>query len=277
MLRLVDRALAASRASRRIALRPAFDAASENDWRELVKDIAALANSGGGVILFGQDVVPPETARIAEEFARFTTVEVDFQVVQASKTRAAIVVEEAETPVVFPKGLVYFRHGAKSEPVTSGDLEALIKRRVTALRRSWLGAVKRVVEAPGVSAGAAVLPQEIRDSTEPGAMPIRVVQDPRAPAFRVIDYDRTHPYRQKEVLSALRERLGNPAMNAFDLQAVRHVHHTDDSPDFAHKPVFGTRQYSAKFIDWLAEQAKRDPEFFRSAREQYIRARKHAS
>jgi hypothetical protein len=276
MHRLVERALAAQRASRRIALRPSFDASSDADWSELVRDIAALANSGGGVVLFGAGVELPDRARIEEELARVTAVKIEFSIVQASNTRTAIVVEEAETPVVFAKGVVYFRHGAKSEPVTSADLEDLIRRRLHALRRSWLGAVRRVVEAPG-GTSAAVLPREIRDSDEPGAMPIRVVHDPRAPAFRVVDYDKTHPFRQKEVLSALRERLKNPAINAFDLQAVRHVHHTDDNPDFAHKPAFATRQYSVKFIDWLVEQAQRDPDFFRSAREQYIRTRRQAS
>ena len=43
---LLDRALAATRESRRIAFRRSFDAASANDWSEIVRDIVAMANSG---------------------------------------------------------------------------------------------------------------------------------------------------------------------------------------------------------------------------------------
>jgi hypothetical protein len=267
MPRLLDRALAATRASRRIAFKPAFDAGSAQDWCEIVRDVVAMANSGGGVILFG---TAPDRTRITEEIHRYTGVQfADFEIVEN-----ALVIEEARTPIVFSragpcgfeKGMLYFRHGAKSEPATTEDVDGAIKRRVNTLLRSWLS-VKRV----------AVLPQEIRDSEDPRATPIRIVHDPRAPAFRLVDYDKTHPHRQKEVLHALRERLSELALNQFDLQAVRHIHHTDDNPDFAHKPVFGTRQYSAKFIDWVVEQVRRDPAFFQTAREQYIRTRRAAS
>jgi len=37
--------------------------------------------------------------------------------------------------------------------------------------------------------------------------------------------------------------------------------------------MFGTRQYSQKFLDWLVEQAEKDPLFFSSARTEYGRTR----
>jgi schlafen family protein len=309
MPQLVDRALAARRESRRIEFKSAFDAGSTQYWCEIVKDIVAIANSGGGVILFGVDnsgrptggdvtsLLEIDPAAIADQIHRYSDSNfADFEVVETSKESnrlAALVIENATTPIVFSRpgaytsadgkqkcafsqGTLYFRHGAKSEPGTTADVDDAIKRRVNALRRSWLSAVKRVVEAPTRSS-VAVLPSEIRDSDSLEATPIRVVRDPRAPAFRLVDYDKTHPFRQKEVLAALRSRLSDMTINQFDLQAIRHVYNTDASVDFAHKPVFGTRQYSAKFIDWLVEQVRVNPGFFASAREQYIRTRRTAS
>src|SRR5213595_441601 len=79
--------------------------------------------------------------------------------------------------------------GARSEPATTNDLAAIVQRRIDAARRDWLGAVRRVVK------GAA----------QP--VDVRIVDDRRAPAYRVVDYDKTHPYRQKELLAALRARV----------------------------------------------------------------------
>lgn len=306
---LVDRALAARRESRRIEFKSAFDVRSTQDWCEIAKDIVALANSGGGVILFGVDntgkptgadttaLLEIDPAAIADQIHRYTDSNfADFEILEASKDShrlAALVIETADTPIVFSRpgaytdaggeqkcafsqGTVYFRHGAKSEPGTTADIDDAVKRRVNALRRSWLSAVRRVVEAPTRSP-VAVLPSEIRDSDSDEATPIRIVNDPRAQAFRLIDYDKTHPFRQKEVLAALRSRLSDTTINQFDLQAVRHVHNTDGNPDFAHKPVFGTRQYSAKFIDWVVERVRESSRFFEMARQEYIRTRRTAS
>jgi hypothetical protein len=52
---LVSSALAATRESRRIEFKQSFDPASAGEWCELIKDIVALANSGGGIIVFGLD------------------------------------------------------------------------------------------------------------------------------------------------------------------------------------------------------------------------------
>lgn len=245
----LERALVAKRESRRVAFRKRLDAG-------VVKDAVAIANSGGGVIVFEEG--PIERAALGD---------VKFEIVDAvkdSKSVVALIIEEAPVPIVMD-GIVYVRHGAKSEPATTKDLAGVIDRRVSAHRKSWLSAVRSVVQPRQQPA----LSSEVRDSDSPSATPIRVVTDPRAPAFRVIDYDRTHPYRQKELLAAFRERVPERPINQFDLLSVRHTHGIDANPDFSHKSLFGTRQYSQKFLDWLVEGAERDGTFFSEARARY--------
>jgi hypothetical protein len=271
----LERALAATRESRRVGFREAFDAGSEDDWRTLARDVVAFANSGGGVVLFGVNrkgepggaTISLDRATVLERVREHVDAVPDLDVVTAAKDGqpvVAVIVEEVASPIVWKDGTLLFRHGAKSEPATTKDVAAVIERRATELRRSWLTAVRRVVQKP-----ESFLPPEVRDSDSPDATPIRVVDDPRAPAYRVIDYDKTHPYRQKELLAALRQRLPARAINQFDLLAVRHVHNTDNRPDFTHKPMFGTRQYSEKFLSWLLSEAQRDEHFFESARQKY--------
>lgn len=64
MTDLIERALAAKRESKYIEFKDNLDPNSPGDWCEIVKDIVAMANSGGGVIVFGLDSsgVPTRTA-----------------------------------------------------------------------------------------------------------------------------------------------------------------------------------------------------------------------
>ena len=272
----IEHALTARRRSRRVEFRDRFDARSDDDWCELIRDIVALANSGGGVVIFtGDDLAAVSSldgTEIAAQVGRFVETDfADFRVTEAARDARRVIVltvGEARVPMVFskpgcaPPGTVYFRHGAKSRPATTEDIAAAMDRRANALRRSWLTAMKRVVEAP-----------EGFFADDAAATPIRVVEDPRAPAYRVVDYDKTHPYRQKEVLATLRQRFPGRPLNQFDLLAIRHVHGIDERPEFSHKSMYGTRQYSQKFLDWLTDQAARDAEFFDSARAEYSKHR----
>ena len=249
MADLLARALAARRQSRRVVFRTAAD----DDWRETVRDVVAFANSGGGVILLEH---APGRAAIASHIHELTGSDfANFDVVDAvkeGKAIVAVIVGETDAPIVFTGGTIYFRHGSKSEPATSKDLEKASERKLKAVRKSFLNAVRRVVEEPS------------------DATPVRIVDDPHAQAVRVIDYDKTHPYRQKELLAALRSALpaGRP-LNQFDLRVVRHLHGIDDIPAFSHKTLYGTRQYSRKFLDWLIAQGTRDPQFFDEARRKF--------
>ena len=270
----IERALAARRESRRVAFRDSF---GEGDWPKLVRDVVALANSGGGVVLFGvtrsgdasgADLASvPGISQLVERICETTDADFDdlefIDAMKQGKVVRALSVGAAMTPLVID-GTVLVRHGGRSGPATSADIAAAIDRRVKTAQREWLSAMRRAIRAPVVE--------------EPvGAMPIRVVEDTRAPAYRLVDYDKTHPYRQKELLAAFRERVPGRPVNQFDLLAIRHMHHTDERPEFSHQSLFGTRQYSQKFLDWLVEQARSDPQFFETARAEYSRRRAQSS
>jgi hypothetical protein len=269
----LDHALAARRRSRSVELRRTFDPRSDEDWLGIVRDLVAIANSGGGVILLGESA----GAVTVQDFNVRLTEQTDGRLPELELVRAdrdgdsmlALIIGEPATPIVFADGTLFFRHGAKTEPATTADLAAAIERRMHALHKIWL------TTATGAGRSTmAVLPAEIRDSTSPEAMPIRIVDDPHAATVRLIDYDRTHPYRQKELLAGLRERLPGTPLNQFDLLSIRHVHGTDEKPEFSHQPMFGSRQYSERFLEWLIGQANRDPEFFAAARAEYMRTRR---
>jgi hypothetical protein len=257
MRHILERALAAKRRSRRVELRDRFDAGSDGEWSDLVIDISAFANSGGGVVVFAEGVAVPDASTIVQKVQGLTGTEF----ADLETAGRAIVVGAARVPIVF-RGTLFFRHGGKSKPATTEDIAKLMERRINSLRKSWLTAVKRAVQMP-----------EGFFSESPGATPIRVVEDPRAPAYRMIDYDKTHPYRQKELLAKFRERLPERPINQFDLLAVRHKHNIDERPEFSHKGLYGTRQYSQKFVDWLTEQAATVPLFFETARADYQQRR----
>jgi hypothetical protein len=116
-----------------------------------------------------------------------------------------------------------------------------------------------------------LLPPEVVESDLPSATPIRLVADPSAPAYRKIDPDHTHPYRQKEVVKLLKERLsGRKEVTSHDVFCVRKVHGIDGSrSDFYYKSKFASPQYSEAFVNWLAEQYEKDPVFFDKAKKAF--------
>jgi len=105
---------------------------------------------------------------------------------------------------------------------------------------------------------------------------IRLTTDPHAPLYGQVDPDRSHPYRQKEVIREANERLVGVTVNAFDVLSVRRVHAISEEsrPEFVHVPKFGSPQYSDAFVDWLVGECERDPQFFSKAKTNYLATRK---
>ncbi|MEY2539932.1 MAG: hypothetical protein QOG67_3672 [Verrucomicrobiota bacterium] len=267
----IQNPVAAEGESRCIDFKSSFDPDSPADCCELIKDIVAIANSGGGSILVGVDdagnccgpdgsakLLSVDPAVITDKIAKYTGVQFDAFAKTAAKRHrfkvGLITIGSADPPMVFEKpgtyavengkqktafaaGTLYVRHGAKSEPARSADVARLIARSVERARKEWLSSVKKVTTAPPGST-ISVLPPKVIQSSDPEATPIRITNDPKAPGYQLVDPDKTHPWRQKELLQELNKSLPTK-IGSFDLLAARRVHGTDADPNFVYKPHFG--------------------------------------
>jgi hypothetical protein len=135
------------------------------------------------------------------------------------------------------------------------------------LRKEWLSGVRKVVNAPP-GAHVAILTDQAKAAAGGDAVAIRVVDDADAPAYRRVDFDTTHPYRQRELLDLLNRRLrAETRVTGYDIQCVRKQHGVDGNDDFFHMPRYGgSPQYSDAFVDWLVANNADDPDFFSKAR-----------
>lgn len=178
---LIQRAIIAKRESKYVEFKAGFDPGSAADWVEITKDVVAIANSGGGVIIFGLDSAgapakssllslgQTDPADFANKIGKYTgTTLPEFEIQEREKLGQKIIVfviHAAHLPIIFQKpgtydvgggkqktafgvGTVYFRHGAKSEPGNSDDIRSVIERQLESIRRSWIKNVRKVVQAP---------------------------------------------------------------------------------------------------------------------------------
>src|SRR4051812_46775390 len=258
--------------------------------RELARARGARANSGGGVTPLGVrraglpagTEIPPLARNVLrsaiERYTGSNFDDLEVTTVERSGVPVATLLvgaaHEAPLPYVSNGASAFYaRHGAKSAPATQDDLRRFIDRRVKELRREWLSGIRQVVTAPR---GSEIVAIE-RTEDEEGEVAIRITTDKNAPLFRAVDWDVTHPYRQKELLQEVNARLpGGVEINGYDMQSVRRVHEIDDRtrPDFVHRPRFGYFQYSPQFVEWLLEQYRRDRAFFADARRRYYELRR---
>jgi hypothetical protein len=237
---LIEEALSATRETRALEFKEEFDPLDRRSLCETVKDVFAMANSGGGVILVGVDgqgrptgkdvkqLLDTDPADLANKLTAFTGRDFDALAVRShskgNQVVATLEIGEAPIPLIpvrpgtyekerrkqataFSVGVVYVRHGAKSEPATSHDLERIIERRLREVRSFWLKGVRRVIEAPPDSV-VTVGPRPVQVVADPAAAtPVRITTDPAAPLVTLADPDKTHPNRLKELLAAVNGRL----------------------------------------------------------------------
>lgn len=245
--RLLAKAAAATRASKYVAFSRDGD---------LLRDVVALANAGGGV------VVAPEAPDVAAIRWRLAFDDVELAV--TDRGPVLVVGPAGEAPLTLDAEGAFFRHGGRSLPASRDDLRRFVERRLAEARRQLVVDIKRVIAAPR---GSEIVAIE-RGEDERGERVIRITTDVHAPLYRAVDFDVTHPYRQKELVVEVNRRLpGDKAINGYDFQAIKHTHEVD--PDFVHVPRFGTSQYSEAFVDWLRDRIERDPQFLQAARTRY--------
>ncbi len=261
-----------------------------------------MANSGGGRIFIGLDddgkptgwdssiLVAVDPAMIVDKLAKYTGehfagviitsgsigpskyCRLDIAAAEgnplAFERPGTYEVSPGQQKTSFSKGTVYFRHGAKSEPGTGKDLAQFIAREIRRTRNTWLSGIRRVVTAPRGS--------QVVFSTPAGAIAggggkgIRIVDDPRAPVFRGVDADITHPYRLKELVEEVNRRLaGRARIGRNEVLAIRKAHEVERKPGWFHKPRFGSPQYSDSFVEYLLQERARDEKVFEKARAAY--------
>jgi hypothetical protein len=282
----------------RLDFKTGFDPALTGDWCELIKDVVAMANSGGGCIIIGLNddgkpsgesvaaVCSLDSADIGNKIHKYTghhfaefvieRREVDgseVAVMTIGGVRLPIIFSvpgEYEWPAgkkksAFSKGTIYFRHGAKSEPGTTEDLRAALERELERVRGFWLDGITKMVQAPPEAQIQIVTPT-VSLGKEAGQA-IRLTTKAEGPEFRVVDNDQLYPYRAKELKQRMSEVLGPSVATPYDIQLVRKQFGVDEDPNFSYKGRFGSRQYSEAFVDWLAEDYQKDQQFFHKVRE----------
>lgn len=243
MTDLISKALTAERESKHIEFKQSFDPNSAGEWCELIKDLAAIANSGGGIIVFGLDslgvptgesviaIATIDPADIANKISKYTgLVDFKFEIRSLDKKGhrlVAFVVMPVAIPIVFVKpgtydigsrkqrtafgvGTIYFRHGAKSEPGSNEDIRRAIERQLEHIRRSWIKGVRKVVQAPHGAQIVAV--QSTAHNTEHIlATRVRAVNDPNAVPVRLTRDPTlaTGSFVHEEVSDAIFDEINN--------------------------------------------------------------------
>jgi hypothetical protein len=271
------------------------DINSPADWLEVIKDIVAMGNSGGGVIIFGlsdegnlsgfdcETLNTLDPAVLTDKIHKYTGRQFDaftfVKLQRSGRTLFAIVIQSTTVPIVFSKpgtyniggdkqktafsaGTIYFRHGAKSEPGNSDDLRIFLENRIEEMRKTWFEGIVKVVEAPLGSEIKIVQPQSAGASVET----VRLVNDPSAPAYRRVSIDETHPYRQKEVVEEFNKIVEGTKISPYHVQCVRYAHTVEDNPTFCYRMKHASSRYSQAFVDWLVKNHSDNSTFFEEAK-----------
>jgi predicted HTH transcriptional regulator len=122
MPNLIEKALTAKRESKHIEFKEGFDPALGQDWCETIKDIVAIANSGGGILVFGLTsrgvpvdrpigIAGIDPADISNRIRAYVgSVELSFEIVELAKhdhQLIGLLVEPAPLPIVFTRPGTY--------------------------------------------------------------------------------------------------------------------------------------------------------------------------
>jgi len=306
MDKIITLALTQESETYNVEFKSEFDTSSNKDWCEIIKDIVAIANSGGGVIVFGLDnhgkpsgrdisnLENLDPAHITDKIKKYTELSfADFKIIKTEKENKlvyALEISRCNIPMIFTRpgtyatsqnkqntafgvGTIYFRHGAKSEPGNSNDIRKSIQLEVESIRDSWLSTIRKVVEAP-VGSKLRLLPPNEIDQGEYTPLPIQVVTDDlNAPKYVKIDPDISHPYRFTDVIRKINKRIKDYEINQYHLNSINKVYSIKNNDVFCHNPKFGTAQYSTAYINWIFEQYEKDREFFNKTNQKYYEIR----
>ena len=276
-----------------------FDPDAPRDWCEIIKDIVAMHNSEGGVIVFGLDssgcdagdaaglARPVDPAHVIDKVRKYTgqvlrlfRVE-DFE--RNGKTYRGCVIPAGEVPVpfkepgtwekpdrkqetVFSRGQLYFRHGAMSEHASFEDMLAWRDHVSDSARRRMYEDMGKIVSVPA-GHSIQIVPEGAAAQVPTLAERVRLTDDPTAPGCVVVDKFTTHPHRQKELIAQLATRLPECRFNQFDVQCVRRVYAEEiGAKGFVYVPPHSSAHFSDGLVDWIAGKIGEDPAFLDKTR-----------
>ena len=278
-----------------------FDTKSNKDWCELLKDFTAFANSGGGIIVFGveddgtvnsfdlSEVKKLDPATITDKVNKYTGIQFSgfeiLEIERETKIVIGILIDYAFPPLVFNKpgtypdpnnsqkqktafkqGVLYFRHGAKSEPANSYDITKIVEIEINKRKNGWLENIKKVVEAPA-NFEITMMPASLKESKD-GTLQIRLTDDENAPQYKLSFWE-YYKYRRTELVEELSKIIKDRKIGVYDIQSVVSVYRITEKPEFATIPKGHAPRYSEEFLKWLAVRHKKDIDFFDDAREKY--------
>jgi hypothetical protein len=295
--------------SKHIDFKREFDLSSPEAWCEIIKDIVAFANSGGGVIIFGvandgtnadfnsAPLLAHDPADISNRIARYTGIQaVDFEIVELKRDksfRPALVVSETDIPIIFSKpgtydigggkqktafgqGTIYFRHGSKSEPGNRDDLSRWRDREIAQARKSWMDGIRKVVQSAPTDA-ITVVSASRPGPTSAATINAKVSDDPTAPRFVPENAEEIWPHRQIDLIRAVNKQIGSEHnINTHDIYCIKMVFDIlNKRREFAYKSHrLASPQYSVEFVDWIVNEYKRDKTFFQRVREECKKSKK---
>lgn len=285
-------ALQANSETNYIEFKSEFDVSDKLAWCEIIKDIVAITNTGGGVILFGVDDsgIPTgsspiiggtlDSAQVTDKLKKYTGYQFsNYTIVECEKLGCKIVslvIGESMPPLIFTndalekrdkkfafrKGGIYFRHSGKSEPGERDDLKSVLDRHEGILRELWLERMIQVSTAPLnskmviVGADSEV---KVRVSADPNALPIRDKGE--------------EEFATKEVIEMF-NKVSDYSINVHDITCITKVFGIKENPAFCRiDKHYQAPLYLQPFIDWLVEEYQKDSSFFNRAREAYRQMR----
>jgi hypothetical protein len=244
MADLIQKALNAKRESKQVEFKQGFDPNAPGEWCELIKDIVAIANSGGGIIVFGLEsngsptrqfidsIVSIDPADFANKLSKYTGPIVPEFEIQFLKKKGhkltAFVIQTVSIPIIFQKpgtydigagkqrtafgmGTMYFRHGAKSEPGNSEDIRYVIERQLEQIRKSWFKGFRKVVHSPPGSQIVTLQTISKKNTSTLLADKVRSVNDPNAIPVR-LTRDKsiaTGSFVHEEISDAIFDEINN--------------------------------------------------------------------
>jgi hypothetical protein len=305
--KLMSLAETATRESKYIDFKRQFDTSSAEAWCEVIKDVVAMANSGGGIIVFGVEddgtsyemdhtaLLGYDTADIATKIAKYTGFQMNeievIEIKRGRKTHAAFLVPESDAPTVFIKpgtyeitiagsrqqqktafaqGTIYFRHGSKSEHGNRNDLASWRDREIERARKSWLSGIRKVVETKPDEA-VTVISSSMMSTKHGSIVKASMSNDPAALRIAPTNAEEIWPHRQIELIREVNKKIGDSAkITSHDVLCVKEKYDIlKTRPEFAYKShKLASPQYSDAFIDWLLAEYKKNKNFFQRAREE---------